>query len=73
MSQLKTFVKNLELSMNFLLLELHNKMGLYKGRIELYKIEYISSLSWRKQHMNSLREEDPISLTFINLDVHVTF
>jgi len=26
-----------------------------------------------KQHMNSLREEDPISLTFINLDVLVTF
>jgi len=29
-------------------------------------------LSWRKQYMNSLREEDPISLTFINLDVLVT-
>ena len=37
------------------------------------KIESISNLSWRKQHMNSLREEDPISLTFINLDVPVTF
>ena len=33
------------------------------------KIESISDLSWRKQHMNSLREGDPISLTFINLDV----
>jgi hypothetical protein len=28
---------------------------------------------FKKQHMNSLREEDPISLTIINLDVLVTF
>ena len=28
------------------------------------KIEYISDLSWRKQHMSSLREEDPTSLYF---------
>jgi len=28
---------------------------------------------WRKLHMNSLREEDPIYLTFINLDVPTTF
>jgi len=33
----------------------------------------ISDLSWRKLHMNSLKEEDPIYLTFINLDVSVTF
>jgi len=37
MSHLKLFVKNMELSMNSLLLELDNKMGLYKERIELYK------------------------------------
>jgi len=36
------------------------------------KIESISDLSWRKQHMNSSKEEDPISLTFINMGVFVT-
>jgi len=34
-------------------------------------IESISDISLRKQHMNSSREEDLISLTFINLDVLV--
>jgi len=37
MSHLNLFVKNMESSMNSLLLELHNKMGLYRERIELYK------------------------------------
>jgi len=37
------------------------------------KIESISDLSWRKLHMNFSKEEDPISLTFIDLDVFVTF
>jgi len=34
---------------------------------------YIRSILEKKKHMNSLKEEDPISLTFINLDVLVTF
>jgi len=34
---------------------------------------YIRPILKKKLHMNSLREEDPIYLTFINLDVHVTF
>jgi len=37
MSHLKLFVKNMELSMNSLLLELHNKMGLERERMEIYK------------------------------------
>jgi len=39
----------------------------------MFKIGSISDLSWRKMHMDSLKEEDPIYLTFINLDVPVTF